>query len=308
MKQQYRAELLLLLITFIWGGTFSIVKTALENASPLIFLGIRFGISTILYFFFFPYSVKDFDRQTLKHGFVIAFFLFAGFAFQTVGLKYTTASKSGFITGMLVIFTPLAQVLIEKKPPKPGNLVGIVLVTFGLLLLTSKESSIENFVYSLGRDFTIGDFLTLLCAIMFALYIVYLDIYSRQHQTSKLVFIQLAVTSIFSFLISPIFDDVKLKFDLQLGIALLYTSILATIFATYIQTEYQKFTTPTRAAIIFTMEPVFAGIIARIFLGEKFAPLAVLGSALMVSGLLISELSDVIFGNGKFFRNFLRRN
>ncbi|CUU10374.1 EamA-like transporter family protein [Candidatus Kryptobacter tengchongensis] len=112
MRQRYKAELLLLLITFIWGGTFSIVKTALENVSPLIFLGIRFGISTVLYFVFFPGSLKHLNFLAFKHSFVIAFFLFAGFAFQTLGLKYTTASKSGFITGMLVIFTPVAQLVI----------------------------------------------------------------------------------------------------------------------------------------------------------------------------------------------------
>lgn len=302
MSKQYKAELLLLLITLIWGGTFSIVKTALEDASPLIFLGIRFGISTILYIIFFPSSLKDFDSKTLKHGLVISFLLFVGFAFQTVGLKYTTASKSGFITGMLVIFTPIAQTIIERKPPKLGNLLGILLVTFGLLLLTSKEDSIESFIYSLGHDFTAGDFLTLLCAIMFALYIVYLDIYSREHATGKLVVMQLAVISIFSLAISPIFDDVKINLTSQLFLALLYTSLLATIFATYIQTEYQKFTTPTRAATIFTMEPVFAALIARIFLNEKLAPFAILGCALMLAGLLILELSDVLF------RNFLKRN
>jgi len=308
MSKQYRAELLLLLVTLIWGGTFSIVKTALENVSPLIFLGARFGISTIVYLIFFPSSLKNFDLKTLKHGLVIALLLFAGFAFQTIGLKYTTASKSGFITGMLVIFTPIAQTIIERKPPKPGNLIGVALVTFGLLLLTSKESSIENFIYSLGQDFTVGDFLTLLCAIMFALYIVYLDIYSREHETGKLVIIQLAVTSILSFMISPVFEQTKINLSSQLFFALAYTSLLATIFATYIQTEYQKFTTPTRAAIIFTMEPFFAAIIARLFLNERFSPFATLGSALMMAGLLISELSDVIFKNAKAKRNFLKRN
>lgn len=305
MRQRYKAELLLLLITFIWGGTFSIVKTALENVSPLIFLGIRFGISTVLYFVFFPGSLKHLNLLALKHSFVIAFFLFAGFAFQTLGLKYTTASKSGFITGMLVIFTPVAQLVIERKPPKIGNLIGIFLVTLGLLFLTSSESSIGSFVYSLGKNFTIGDFLTLLCAIMFALYIVYLDIYSRLHPTSALVLVQLATTSIFSFLIASLFEEIRLNFSFQLLFALIYTSLLATIFATYIQTEYQKFTTPTRAAVIFTMEPVFAGIIAWIFLNERFSNFALLGSALMLGGLLISELSDIVFKSRS--GNFLQR-
>lgn len=307
MDKQRKAELLLLLITLIWGGTFSIIKTALEDVSPLIFLGMRFGISTILYSILFV-NLKHFNFVTLRHSLIIAFLLFAGFALQTVGLKYTTASKSGFITGMLVVFTPIVQLVIERKPPKPGNLIGILLVTFGLLFLTSKESSIKSFIFSLGRNFTIGDFLTLLCAIMFAFYIVYLDIYSRQHPSSALVFIQLIVTSVFSFLIAPFFENITINLTPRLIFALLYTSILATIFAIYIQTEYQKFTTPTHAAIIFTMEPVFAAIIARIILDENFSPFTILGSVLMLSGLLISELSDLIFKSGKNRGNFLRRN
>ncbi len=305
MKQQYKAELLLLLITFIWGGTFSIVKKALDDVSPLIFLGVRFGISAVLYIFFFHNSFKHFNSLAFKHALIVAFFLFAGFAFQTVGLKYTTASKSAFITGMLVIFTPIAQSIIERKPPKPGNLIGISLVTLGLLLLTSKDDSIESFIYSLGKNFTIGDFLTLLCAVMFALYIVYIDIYSRQHPTHILVFVQLTLTSVSSFLIAFIFEEPRINLTIGLFFALIYTSLLATVFATYVQTAYQKFTTPTRAAVIFTMEPVFAGIIAWIFLSEKLSPLAVSGSILMLAGLLISELSDVIFKGD--FRNFLRR-
>ncbi|CUU10375.1 EamA-like transporter family protein [Candidatus Kryptobacter tengchongensis] len=184
-------------------------------------------------------------------------------------------------------------------------MIGIFLVTLGLLFLTSSESSIGSFVYSLGKNFTIGYFLTLLCAIMFALYIVYLDIYSRLHPTSALVLVQLATTSIFSFLIASLFEEIRLNFSFQLLFALIYTSLLATIFATYIQTEYQKFTTPTRAAVIFTMEPVFAGIIAWIFLNERFSNFALLGSALMLGGLLISELSDIVFKSRS--GNFLQR-
>jgi drug/metabolite transporter (DMT)-like permease len=307
MGKQYKAEFLLLFITLIWGGTFSIVKTALKDVSPLVFLGVRFGVSTILYVVFFRVNLKDFNYSVWRDGLIVAFFLFAGFAFQTVGLKYTTASKSGFITGMLVIFTPIAQLIIERKPPKVGNLIGIFLVMLGLLFLTSDEGSIENFIYSLGGNFTIGDFLTLLCAIMFALYVVFIDIYSKRHQTGKLVFIQLAFTSVFSFLISPFFEDVKLNLNLGFFLAIAYTSIFATILATHIQTEYQKYTTPTRASVIFTMEPVFSAIIARIFLNEKFSPFALLGSFLMVSGLLVSELSDLALKNRESVRNFLSK-
>ncbi|HUI30496.1 MAG TPA: DMT family transporter, partial [Candidatus Acidoferrales bacterium] len=164
--------------------------------------------------------------------------------------------------------------------PSRGNLIGVILVAVGLYLLTSPS----------GQGFNIGDLLTLFCAISYAIYIVYLDIFSKKHDVSKLTLLQLAVTCLLSIAAAPFFERVEVHLTTGLIWALLYTSILATVFSTYLQTKYQRETTPVKAAIIFSMEPVLANIIAFFAFGEFVGNVGAIGGVLIVAGLLTSEL------------------
>ncbi len=282
MSRSHKAELILLSITLIWGGTFAVVKSALTDASPLTFLALRFGIAALIFPVIYRKNYLSMDRETFKAGLFLGFLLMIGFAFQTVGLRYTTASKSAFITGLLVAFTPIAQAVIEKRTPSKGNLIGVGLVAVGLYLLTSPG----------GQGFNIGDLLTLFCAISYAIYIVYLDIFSKKHDVSKLTLLQLAVTAMLSVSVAPYFETMHVHLTTGLVWALLYTSILATVFATYLQTKYQRETTPVRAAIIFSMEPVMANVVAYFAFGEFVGWIGLAGGALILAGLLTSELLD----------------
>jgi drug/metabolite transporter (DMT)-like permease len=280
MSRFSKAEIILLSITFVWGGTFAVVKFALNSASPLTFLAIRFGIASIIFPLVYRKNYFSMDKATLMGGLFLGFLLMIGFAFQTVGLKYTTSSKSAFITGLLVAFTPIAQAVIERKMPSRGNLIGVTLVAIGLYLLTSPG----------GQGFNFGDILTLFCAISYAIYIVYLDIFSKKHDVSKLTFLQLAVTCVLSIIAAPFFETVEVHFTTGLIWALLYTAILATVFSTYLQTKYQRETTPVRAAIIYSMEPVLANVIAFVAFGEFVGIIGAVGGVLIIAGLLTSEL------------------
>jgi drug/metabolite transporter (DMT)-like permease len=282
MSRSHKAELILLSITLIWGGTFAVVKSALNDASPLTFLALRFGIAALIFPVIYRKNYFSMDRETFKGGLFLGFLLMIGFAFQTVGLKYTTASKSAFITGLLVAFTPIAQAVIEKRMPSRGNLIGVGLVAVGLYVLTSPG----------GQGFNIGDLFTLFCAISYAIYIVYLDIFSKKHDVSKLTLLQLAVTAMLSISVAPYFETMHVHLTTGLVWALLYTSILATVFATYLQTKYQRDTTPVRAAIIFSMEPVMANIVAYFAFGEFVGWIGIAGGTLILAGLLTSELLD----------------
>ena len=155
MSRSRKAELILLSITLIWGGTFAVVKFALNDASPLTFLALRFGAASLIFPLIYRNNYFSMDRETFMGGLFLGVLLMIGFAFQTVGLKYTTASKSAFITGLLVAFTPIAQAVIEKRMPTRGSLIGVTFVAIGLFLLTSPG----------GQGFNIGDVLTLFCAI-----------------------------------------------------------------------------------------------------------------------------------------------
>ena len=282
MSRFSKAELVLLSITFVWGGTFAVVKFALNSASPLAFLAIRFGIASLVFPLVYRRNYFSMDKATLLGGMFLGFLLMIGFAFQTFGLKYTTSSKSAFITGLLVAFTPVAQAVIEKKMPSRGNLLGVALVAIGLYLLTSPS----------GHGFNFGDLLTLFCAVSYAVYIVYLDVFSKKHDVTKLTLLQLVVTCILSIGAAPLFEKVEVHVTTGLLWSLLYTAILATVFSTYLQTKYQRETTPTRAAVIYSMEPLLANVIAFIALGEFVGYVGAVGGLLIIAGLLTSELLD----------------
>jgi drug/metabolite transporter (DMT)-like permease len=283
-RKSAKAESFLLLTTLIWGGTFVVVKGALLDASPFSFLAIRFIIATLIILPFVLPQLGNVSSREWLAGFLLGVMLFIGFSTQTVGLLFTTASKSGFITGLLVVFTPFLQLIIEKRIPRPGNVLGVVLVLIGLFLLTSPQ----------GSEFNIGDALTLVCAFFFALYIVYLDIYSKLYSVIVLTFIQIAAVALLSLSGAFLFEEVKLQFTGNLVFALAYTAILATLLTTYLQTRYQRETTPTRAAIIFSLEPVFSAILAYFVLSEVIGKIGVVGGAIIVLGLITSEASDTL--------------
>jgi drug/metabolite transporter (DMT)-like permease len=289
MKIRTKAELLLLSCAVIWGGTFVVVKGGLEDSPPFLFVAVRFTIATLLFLPFVAKGLFSMSKDSFRGGLIIGILLFLGFLAQTSGLQYTTASKSGFITGLLVVFTPLFQIAIERKLPKVGNVAGVALVTLGLYFLTSPA----------GSEFNIGDGLTLLCAAVFGLYIVSLDVYSRRANVWHLSLMQFAVTAIGALAVSLVFEEMTIRLTSGFAGAIAYLALLATLYTLTIQTRYQKDTTPTRAAIIFSVEPVFAAVFAYAVRGEIIGTVGIIGGILVVAGLLVSELSDLLFKHGK---------
>lgn len=285
----------LLINTIIWGGTFAIIKNALEDASSMIFVAVRFSLASAILLPFVWKYLKNANKDAIISGFILGFLLFLGFASQTMGLKYTTATKSGFITGLFVIFTPILQTLIEKRKPTRGNIIGIFLVLAGLILLSGKGDSVVSVITELGSSFNRGDFLTLLCAFFFAMYIVYLDMVCRKYEYMLLVFLQIAVTAVLGYMAAFLFTNISVEsiaFNLtdNLIYSFLYTAILATIVTTIIHTKYQRYVSPTQASIIFSLEPIFAAIIAFYALGETITVYGYFGCFIIFTGLLFSEL------------------
>lgn len=299
---KYFGEAALLLMTVIWGGTFVIVKESLNDISTMLFVAIRFSAAAMIigaYLFIKKYKV---DKKSLAPGFVLGAFLFLGFLFQTIGLKQTTATKSGFITGSLVVMVPLFQTVIEKKLPSVGAQIGTVLVFFGILFLSSGGTSITNFLSELGGSFNLGDTLTLICAAFFALHVVFMDIISPKHDFWILFVTQLVTVSVLSLLVSIIFhsggfESMHIDPTSNLIWGLLYTSLLATCVNFGLQTKFQKVVSPTKAGIIYSFEPIFAAIFAFFLLNEKISNFGLAGSALIFSGLIVSEAYDSIFNN-----------
>ncbi|MDR3609010.1 MAG: DMT family transporter [Ignavibacteriaceae bacterium] len=297
MIKKYTGESALLFTTVIWGGTFAIIKTALGSISPMMFISLRFSVAAILLLPFVFRKMKKLDLRSVKEGIILGLLYFGGFASQTIGLNYTTATKSAFITGTFVIFTPIFQIIIEKRPPSKGNILGIILVAGGLIFLSSKGTNLAAIIHELGTNFNVGDYLTLICAVFYSLYIVYLDIVSKKIDYMPLTFMQIAVTAAGGITGAIIFQATGLeisRFILNKDVifAVIYTSILATILTTTMQTKFQKYTTPAKAGIIFSFEPIFASIVAFFLLSEKISNFGLFGCIFIFFGLMISEVMD----------------
>ncbi|MDY0082946.1 MAG: DMT family transporter [Ignavibacteriaceae bacterium] len=293
--KKYFGETALFSMTIVWGATFALMKDAFTDISPALFVGIRFTLATLLIIPFTFKRLKSINKQTFIAGSILGVFYFAGFATQTIGLNLTTATKSGFITGTFVVFIPILQLIIERRKPGWFNLISIVLVLIGLLMLSSGGNNIISFVHKLGSDFNTGDLLTLVCAVLFAFQVVYVDVFTRKYDYLPMVFVQLLITAVGGFLLASVFSVTSLetvRFSLtgNLIFAILYTSVFASVLATIIQLKYQKVVSPTKAGIIYSIEPIFAAVFAYFLLNEKISNFGLIGCVLIFSGLILSEI------------------
>lgn len=281
-KSQLAADLSLVFVTLVWGATFVTVQEAIRMIEPYYFLAIRFSIATIIMFAVANKRLLGISRPTFFRGILIGAMLFSGYAFQTFGLKYTTASNTGFITGLSVVIVPVFMTISTKKLPGLVPAIGIISATAGLGLLTLNESLHLNF----------GDLLVLMCAFSYAAHILLLGKFSPKDDPFLLATVQIGTVAVLSYIAALLKETppVSASFTTQVWWAIIITSVLATALAFFLQTWTQKYTSPTHTAIIFTMEPVFAAIFAYFLGGEILSLRQMLGACLIVAGMLSSEL------------------
>jgi len=257
-----------------------LVKTALDFSSPLVFLLLRFSLAALTFWIFFSKKISFGQKGILKAGAVIGVFLFLGYGFQTLGLKYTAASKSAFITGLFVVMIPPLSFVMLKEKVRTFSIAGVILAVSGLLLLTRPK----------GSEFNTGDLLTFFCAISFSLQVIFVQIYTKLYDFVSLTFIQIAVTTLLSIPFMLAFETMKLVYHPYLLLAIVVCAIFATALGLYLQNRMQKDTTAVKAALIYAMEPVFAAVFSYLFLSEVLGWMGILGAGLILSGMLCSEL------------------
>lgn len=280
-KRQYRADLLLILVVAIWGSTFSIMKIILIDIDPYYFITLRFMVAFISLLLIFHNRLKYLTWSGLRKGFILGLWLLGGYAFQTVGLQYTTASRSGFITGLAVVLVPFLALVILKEVPGLMNWLGVLLAIAGLFLLTGTG----------GKAINYGDYLTLLCAVSFAMQIVLLSKYLKGEDPAVLTLVQMGVVAGGAFLIT-FFTSSFRPITVETAGVVVYTGLLATAFAFFIQSYAQQFIPPTHAGLIFTMEPIFGALFSFLILGELIGTGGIIGGLLIISGMLLAELKD----------------
>lgn len=286
------AHLLLLGVVALWGITFVLVKDALRDASPLLFNLLRMSLAALALVIVNHRHLRHLPKQGVLAGALVGLFLAAGYQLQTAGLARTTAAKSAFITGLVVVFVPLLTAIPILRPasaPVPHWTVaaGAVLAFSGLLLLTTPTGTTwANLFSSIG----FGDLLTLLCAIAFAGHLLALAHTSPRIPIPQLSTLQIAFAAILMALTLPLGAPLHLSITPRLVTALAITSLLATAAAFTIQSWAQQHLPPTHTALLLTLEPVFAWLTSFFFLGERLNLRALTGAALILAGILLIEL------------------
>ena len=278
-------------VTAVWGATFTLVQDAIEQLPPLTFNAVRFTIATLVLGAIALPRLRRLSRGGWVHGTILGVALFAGYAFQTVGLQYTLATNAAFVTGMFVVFTPILAAVVLRRPPGMGAVAGVALATAGLTLLSLFG---PPDVAKAGAWFVprIGDVIILGCAVAFAAQIIGLGAWASLHDALALTVVQLAVTAVLSAAFSAAIEVGRrpMGWDQSVVVALLITALLASAVGFWVQTAAQRTIPPTRTAIILTMEPVWAGVVGLVFLHERLTPLGWFGCALILAGMLVAEL------------------
>ena len=283
------ADFLLLIVAIFWGITFKLVQNAIADIPVFMFLFLRFFSAFLLMFIIF-YKKISFDKNSIIAAFTLGVFNFLVFSFQTFGLLYSPSSVVAFITGLYVILTPIVAFFLFKKHISIYAIIGVVLAFLGIYLLTGADIS----------GFGKGEIFTLISTFFVALHINYTDIYSKKYNLYTLVTFQFLAVGVLSLLFTP-FEKGDINFSSDVIIALIVTVLFATVFAYFIQTYAQKFTTSTKTAIIFAMEPVSAAIFGY-FYGEHLTSVQITGALLVVLAMLVSETGDLFFR--KIFKLF----
>ncbi len=291
MPKRRLAYLLLLSTVLVWGATFTLVKSALADASPLLFNLMRMALATVALAAVNHRHLRYISREQVKAGVLAGAFLAIGYQFQTLGLTHTSPSKSAFITGLVVVFVPAFTLVPAFRPAgsaRPGVAAGLgaVLAFAGLFLVTTPAGTrFTNLATSIGP----GDLLTLLCAVAFAAHLLTLARFSKGMAAGLLATLQIGFATLTMLFTLP-FERPHAVFTPRLLITLAICSLLATAAAFTIQTFAQQMLPPTHTVVLLTLEPVFAWLTSLLFLHEMLSPRALTGAGLILAGIAVIEL------------------
>lgn len=278
--RQWQADLLLLVVTLIWGSTFVLVKQAVAQFPVFAFLFLRFTIASASLAILFGKSLRGLSARNVVSGIVIGLFLLGGYGFQTVGLQYTSASKAGFITGLSVVLVPLFSTVVFRRAPARATLSGVGLATIGMALLTLEGDLRPG----------AGDLIVLAGAICFALHILAVSRFAPHGDPLGLTIVQIATVAVCSGILSLVTEPRPEEIQIGTWLATAFTGIMATAFAFGVQNYVQRWTTATHTALVFSSEPVFAALFGFVFASERLTSLGLTGCLLILLGMLVAEM------------------
>ena len=273
-------ELALVGVAAIWGATFVTVKNAVEHVPVFEFLALRYALAGLVLTVAFRRQLVGLGRGGWRAGLLAGAFLFAGYTAQTIGLQYTRASNAGFVTGLFVVIAPILSTLLLRRPPSTGSIIGIVLATIGLALLS----------FTHGFHVRYGDAIVLLAAVSFACHIVVLGRYSPEYSPGALTVVQMWVAATAAGVLTLTVEHPVAPTNPDVVWGVIITGLFAGALGFFIQTLAQRYVSPTRTALILVSEPAFAGLFGIVLLDESLHLRGWLGAGLILAGMLVAEL------------------
>lgn len=272
----------LLLVAMIWGFAFAVVKSSLDVVPPVYMIAFRFSIAAVGMVIIFFKKLKGITKKTLIHGIVPGLFLFSAYVIQTIGCKYTTAGNNAFLTAIYIIIVPFLHWILKKKRPKIRLFIAAVIAFTGI-----------GFI-SLQGDFSIGlgDGLTVICGVLFALQIAFLDHYLDDEDPMVITTIELIVSAVLGWIVAPLIDGGfptgAMTFDTLWS--MLFLGLISTLVCQLLQCVCQKYTKPENASLIMSLESLFGALGGFLFLHEMMSAKTLLGCGLMMVAILLAQI------------------
>lgn len=291
MKSNTKGSLILLLCAFVWGMAFSAQSSAMEHIGPMTFVFFRAAITSIVLFAAYPLfrlpklrpivsSEKRFSaKRYLLLGSILGVILVAAVSMQQIGIVYTTAAKSGFITALYIVMIPIIGLFMKKKV-RWVVWLAVAISVVGLMLLC------------LDRDLSInkGDVFTLICAFVFSFHIILIDKYAGDMNSILLSAIQFAVSALLSLPIMLLTEDVQIGSLIACWPSLIYAAVFSGAIGYTLQFIGQKYTNPTLASLLMCLESAFAALGGWLLLGEALAPKELIGCILMLGASVVAQV------------------
>ena len=273
----------LIFVTIIWGFAFVVVKNSLDYVPPLYMMAFRFTIASVVLALLFLPKFKHLDKSTFFHGMILGIFLFAAYAFQTVGLQFTTAGKNAFLTTTYVIMVPFLNWFFHKSKPSWNCVLAAIIALIGIGLLSLQGD------FSMNR----GDVLTIICGFFFAVHIIFISRYTQTQDPVLLTILQLAFSALFSWIFAPFTNG---HFPLQetlrtdVIVSMLYLGLFSTLLCFLLQNVCQKYLRASTTSLLLSFESVFGVIFSIIFLKEILTAKMIVGCVLIFFALVLSEI------------------
>jgi drug/metabolite transporter (DMT)-like permease len=273
------AELGLLLVTIIWGSAFVVVKNTIAAIPPNYLVAIRFFLAAALMCICFFPRLKKINRTCIIGGLFIAVPAYLGYFLQTVGLLYTTAGNSAFLTAVYVVMVPFFYWLIRHKHPDKFNISAAVICLIGIGFISLNTNFSMNY----------GDFLSLVCGLAFAAQIVAVSIFTEKCDPILLALTQFLFTAVFALIVALFTESFPAHIEADSVYALIYVGVFSTMIALTLQNICQKYIITSKASLIMSLESVFGCVFGIIFLQEQFTTKKTIGFLLVLVAMILSE-------------------